>query len=281
MGGAVSPRQCCNVRQVMIYLLCWDFYCEKCERLHEQQGSQRALPAYTNPAVRRVGCVHRHPIVSCSSGPLVRQRLACNSRPRNAADISNLGFPMTRKKTDLPAIENPSDAIASIKYPAKRKNIPPAGLEAQGILQEAPRIRYEYNPHLPPVLRSSKKPAEADRLPELLATARQRAISAEEAKFLADALRKHEPWLEWSGKREKPWFEVEPVALHMHERISTQAILRVLAREDTRPSSPSPSPRSRPDRRQSRLSRCARIHGAPLYAAFRSLATYSCRHGEP
>ena len=53
-----------------------------------------------------------------------------------------------------------------------------------------------------------------------------------EAKLLADALRRHEPWLEWSGKREKPWFEVEPVALHMHERISTQAILRVLARED-------------------------------------------------
>ena len=50
--------------------------------------------------------------------------------------------------------------------------------------------------------------------------------------MLADALRRHEPWLEWSGKREKPWFEVEPVALHMHERISTQAILRVLARED-------------------------------------------------
>jgi len=38
--------------------------------------------------------------------------------------------------------------------------------------------------------------------------------------------------LEWSGKREKPWFEVEPVALHIHERVSTQAILRVLARED-------------------------------------------------
>jgi hypothetical protein len=38
--------------------------------------------------------------------------------------------------------------------------------------------------------------------------------------------------LEWSGKREKPWFEADPVALHMHERVSTQAILRVLARED-------------------------------------------------
>jgi adenine-specific DNA-methyltransferase len=155
-----------------------------------------------------------------------------HSRPRYTAEITDSGIPMTRKKTDSAALENPSDAIASIKYTAKRKNIPPAGLEAQGVLQAAPRIRYEYNPHLPPILRSSKEATEADKLPELLATARKRPISAEEAKWLADALRKHEPWLEWSGKREKPWFEVDPVALHMHERISTQAILRVLARED-------------------------------------------------
>lgn len=124
------------------------------------------------------------------------------------------------------------NAVTAIKHAAKRKNIPPAGLEAQGRIQEAPKVRYEYNPHLPPVLRSATDAAAADKLPELLATARQRALSADEAKLLADALRRHEPWLEWSGKREKPWFEVEPVALHMHERISTQAILRMLARED-------------------------------------------------
>src|ERR1039458_3597889 len=137
-----------------------------------------------------------------------------------------------KKKTDLADSANTGDSVASIKYPAKRKNIPPAGLEAQGVLQEAPKIRYEYNPHLPPMLRSATDATEADKLPELLAIARQRALSAAEAKVLADALRRHEPWLERSGKREKPWFEVEPVALHMHERISTQAILRVLARED-------------------------------------------------
>jgi adenine-specific DNA-methyltransferase len=140
---------------------------------------------------------------------------------------------MPRKnKTDSAASANTGDSVTSIKYPAKRKNIPPAGLEAQGVLQEAPKIRYEYNPHLPPVLRSATEATEVDQLPELLAIARQRALSAAEAEMLADALRRHEPWLEWSGKREKPWFEVEPVALHMHERISTQAILRVLARED-------------------------------------------------
>ena len=141
---------------------------------------------------------------------------------------------MPRKKgaAGASAPANGGDAIASYKNPAKRKNLPPAGLEAQGVLKDAPKIRYEYNPHLPPVLRSATDTTGADKLPELLATARQRALSADEARLLADALRRHEPWLEWSGKREKPWFEVEPVALHMHERVSTQAILRVLARED-------------------------------------------------
>ena len=139
---------------------------------------------------------------------------------------------MPRMKKSTLAARNTGGAVASIKYPAKRKNIPPAGLESQGVLAEAPRIRFEYNPHLPPVLRSAQEAAKADRLPELLEFARKRALSEGEARALSEALRRHEPWLEWSGKREKPWFEVEPVALHMHERISTQAILKVLARED-------------------------------------------------
>src|ERR1700693_2543955 len=122
-----------------------------------------------------------------------------------------------KKKTEVAAPKIASDSITSIKYPAKRKNIPPAGLEAQGVLRESPPIRYEYNPHLPPILRSAREATETDKLPELLAIARHRALSAEEAKVLAEALRRLEPWLEWSGKREKPWFEVDPVALHMHE----------------------------------------------------------------
>ncbi len=122
--------------------------------------------------------------------------------------------------------------VAAITYAAKRKNIPPAGLEAHGVVREKPRVRHEFNPHLPPALRFSPDAAAADRLPELLAAARGRPLSAEEADLLAEALRRHEPWLEWSGKRERPWFEVDPVALHMHERVSTQAVLRVLARQD-------------------------------------------------
>jgi len=141
-------------------------------------------------------------------------------------------MPRTKGAEGARSSTDGGDAIASYKHPAKRKNIPPAGLEAQGVLKDAPKIRYEYNPHLPPALRSATEAGTADKLPKLLAISRQRALSADEANQLADALRQHEPWLEWSGKREKPWFEVEPVALHMHERVSTQAILRVLARQD-------------------------------------------------
>lgn len=108
-----------------------------------------------------------------------------------------------------------AETVAAIKHAAKRKNIPPAGLEAQGKVADAPRFRYAYNPHLPPVLRSSADPAQADALPKLLQIARQRALTEEEALLLAEALRKQDPWLEWAGKREKPWFEVEPVALHI------------------------------------------------------------------
>ena len=121
--------------------------------------------------------------------------------------------------------------VADYRYPTKRLNVPPAGLAAQGQIADAPRIRYEYDPHRPPVLRFDRSGA-ADRLPELLATARQRALTEEEARQLADALRSHQPWLEWAGKREKRAFEVEPVALHIHERISAQAIVKVAARQD-------------------------------------------------
>jgi len=89
-----------------------------------------------------------------------------------------------------------ADSIQSVKHNARRKNIPPAGIEAQGQVQEATKVRYAYNPHLPPRLRFSDDPAQADRLPLLLQTARQRALTEDEAQELARALRRHEPWLE-------------------------------------------------------------------------------------
>ena len=127
--------------------------------------------------------------------------------------------------------DNPQTPATAYRHQAKRKHIPPAGLAAQGEIKETPKLQFAYNPHLPPVLRFDPT-GKADQLPELLREATRRPLSPEEARLLAEALRNHEPWLEWAGKREKRSFEVEPVALHIHERISAQAILKAAARQD-------------------------------------------------
>ncbi|MGH7928470.1 MAG: DNA methyltransferase, partial [Candidatus Binatia bacterium] len=134
---------------------------------------------------------------------------------------------MPRKKTTK-VVDAP---VLGYRYDAKRKNIPPAGLAAQGRVREAPKLSFSYDPHLPPALRFDQKGA-ADGLPELLDIARTRPLTGDETQLLAEALRQREPWLEWAGKREKKGFEVDPVALHIHERVSAQAILKVAAREN-------------------------------------------------
>ena len=116
---------------------------------------------------------------------------------------------------------------------AKRKNNPPAMIAAEGIVQEMPKIQYSYSPRRPPCLRFDST-GKTDNLPELLAAAKKRVLTDDELRILAEALRTQEPWLEWAGKRETEvkGFAVDPVALHIHERISTQAILKVAARQD-------------------------------------------------
>jgi adenine-specific DNA-methyltransferase len=134
---------------------------------------------------------------------------------------------MSRKK----ASKSAEAGVVDYRHDAKRKNNPPAGLAAQGPVREVAKVKYAYNPHLPPVARFDQTGA-TDKVFELLAEARTRRLTEEEARTLADALRQHEPWLEWAGKREKKGFEVDPVALHIHERVSTQAILKIAKRED-------------------------------------------------
>ncbi len=121
--------------------------------------------------------------------------------------------------------------IQDYRHDAKRKNNPPAGIAAQGKIHEKPKQEYAYNPHLPPNLRFDPK-GDADKLPELLEEAQQRPLTAAETKIIANALRHHEPWLEWAGKQETKSFAVDPVALHIHERVSAKAILKVAEREN-------------------------------------------------
>jgi adenine-specific DNA-methyltransferase len=114
---------------------------------------------------------------------------------------------------------------------ATRPNNPPAAIAAEGRTPSAPRVSYAYSPRLDPALRSDPS-GQADALPPLLEKATREKLTPDEAALLAEALRRHEPWLEWAGKRETPGFAVDPVALHIHERVSTQAILRAAARQD-------------------------------------------------
>lgn len=131
-------------------------------------------------------------------------------------------------QAELPLSDPP---VGDYRHAAKRKNNPPAKIAAEGTVPAVPRAQYAYNPHLPPVLRFDQS-GSPDRLPALLEKARRGPLTDDEARLLADALRRQDPWLEWTGKREAKSFEVDPVALHIHERISTQAILKVAARQD-------------------------------------------------
>ncbi len=112
---------------------------------------------------------------------------------------------------------------------AKRKNNPPAGLAAHGSVRPAPKQRYAYDPHLPPLLRFDPT-GRAEHLDDLISRAVGGTLSEENAELLRELIGTGQPWLEWSGKREALEFVVDPVALHIHERVSTQAILGVLRR---------------------------------------------------
>jgi adenine-specific DNA-methyltransferase len=115
-----------------------------------------------------------------------------------------------------------------------RKNIPPAKLASEGTIPKAAPVQYAYNPRRPPVLRFDTTGV-ADEYFELLDQATLRRLTEQEAQTLRAALSAHEPWLEWAGKQEadkRGTFNVDPVALHIHERVSAQAILKIAARQD-------------------------------------------------
>jgi adenine-specific DNA-methyltransferase len=136
-----------------------------------------------------------------------------------------------QKSTTAPA-DDALKNVSDYRHPeATRKNNPPAKIAAEGYVPLIPKAEYLYSPRRPPELRFDPT-GSADQLPELLAKATKQKLTEAEAWALAEALRAHEPWLEWAGKREAKSFSVDPVALHIHERVSTQAILKVAARED-------------------------------------------------
>lgn len=156
-------------------------------------------------------------------------REAGNSNIRATANNTSQTMAKKKPKSDVGGL-NVEDYRHS---GAKRKNNPPAKIAAEGTIPVKPKIEYSYSPRRPPVLRFDPT-GKADQLPELLHKATEGPLSKDEAQVLAEALRSQQPWLEWAGKQEAEakGFSVDPVALHIHERISAQAILKVAARQD-------------------------------------------------
>ena len=115
----------------------------------------------------------------------------------------------------------------------QRKNVPPAKLADEGKIPKVKKARYYYSPHLSPELRFDPV-GKADRVLAIKEKVGE-YLTPEEKAVLENALSNQQPWLEWTEKKEqfeRGWFEVDPVALHIHERVSAQAIIRAAMRED-------------------------------------------------
>lgn len=119
---------------------------------------------------------------------------------------------------------------------ATRKNIPTAKIAAEGIVPRVGKVKYAYSAHMSPELRfdSSGQSDGVSAIVEKAAAGNK--LTKEEAEILRGvAANVGQPWLEWSRKKEdhdRAVLEVEPVALHIHERVSTNAIIRAAKRED-------------------------------------------------
>jgi len=106
---------------------------------------------------------------------------------------------------------------------AKRKNNPPAGLATTyEVARERQTKHYAYDPHLDPALQFDSQRAKI----EALIDRGLEAGSLEEARVVLQELKnRQDAYLAWAGKAEHTSFEVDLVSLHIHERLSTRAIL--------------------------------------------------------
>ena len=149
---------------------------------------------------------------------------------REEVETVNPGAAQTRGPRRAAPAEAPAVPFTQHRHAdATRKNLPPAGGDAQQEVGHEQKIVYAFDPHRSPELRFN---GQIGRLKDLLVKATQEKLSAEDAAEFAKLIESEQPWLEWAGKRENPNFSVDPVALHIHERVSAEAILRAIRRED-------------------------------------------------
>ncbi len=138
---------------------------------------------------------------------------------------------MAKRSTPPPKKSGNFLNVEAYRHEDSRKNLPPAKIAGEGNLSDVAKQRYAYSPRFDPKLRFDPT-NRSDDISKIIAKSRKETLSEIERQVLTDALSQHEPWLEWAGKQENDVLEVDPVALHEHERVSTRAILNVANRRD-------------------------------------------------
>lgn len=118
---------------------------------------------------------------------------------------------------------------------AARLNIPEA-TETQAGLSKGKKRVYRYSPHLSPKLQFDST-GKSDKVPTIIekVLAGQKLTDDETEILRSIGQQNVQPWLEWATKQEqeaKKSFTVDDVILHIHERVSAQAILATARRQD-------------------------------------------------
>ena len=112
--------------------------------------------------------------------------------------------------------------VAGYRHDERRPNNPEAGLPPTADNANPRRTTHHYDPHLAPELNFAT--AHAD-----LAALIESALASDDLTAVKEALqvlkKAQEPFLNWSGKSERTSFEIDEVALHVHERVDPATIL--------------------------------------------------------
>lgn len=139
-------------------------------------------------------------------------------------------MPPRKKKTE------DATPVRTHHHPDHQRPLIPDAAVTLGDLPKTKRQDYAYNPHLDPILLSDPTRA-AERILSIIDKVEKGvAINEEDKRILKSVATAYEqPWLEWSGKREaceRRRFQVDDVLLHIHERISPQAIINAVRRDE-------------------------------------------------
>lgn len=124
-------------------------------------------------------------------------------------------------------ISSHSVAVDEFRHTHSRSNIPPAAIANEAPIPLMAPIELDVSPRQTPTLRFDDN----DELQRLLEKAARVGLSKEEGEKLAAMVAVPQPQLSWAQKSAKSRVEIEPVALHIHERLSTQAILACAKKE--------------------------------------------------